>query len=314
MAGIAHTVPAAWPAAKPGRFAEHIRSSGPEGCRLALLGLPDDTGVRLNFGRQGAAAGPAAFRAALAAFGTSFDGAQQQQLDEPVFDAGDVLPASGDGESALLETHARAEAAARQLHDLGLLVVCVGGGHDLSLPTLSAYAKHFGSGLGGINVDAHLDVRERVGSGMPFRRLIEGGFLVPERFVELGLNRFANERADFEWLLGRGAELVLVEQVLREGARAKERWARALAGGAGFLSIDLDGLDAAVAPGVSAKNPLGLRVEHAAELAESAGARAEVRHFDLMELCPAHDVDGRTARVAAYLFLCFVAGLRQRPA
>lgn len=286
----------------------------PDGCRLALLGLPDDTGVRLNFGRPGAQAGPAAFRAALAGFGTRFDLARGRDLDALLFDAGDVEPAAGNDPAALLETHARVETAARQLHELGMVVIGVGGGHDLSLPTLTACSKHAGAALGGINVDAHLDVRERLGSGMPFRRLIEGGFLDPRRFIELGLNRFANERADVEWLQGRGAELVLVDEVLAAGLQAPMRLSRALAGGLGFLSIDLDGLDAAVAPGVSAKNPLGLRIEHAAELAETAGARTEVRHFDLMELCPAHDIDGRTARVAAYLLLSFVAGFVRRPA
>jgi formiminoglutamase len=310
---IAHTFPGTWPGSSPNRYAARVRVA-PDGCRLALLGLPDDTGVRLNFGRPGAQAGPTALRAALAGFGTSFDLAQGRELDVPLFDAGDVEPAAGDDVAALLETHARVETAARQLHELGMVVIGVGGGHDLSLPTLSACAKHVGGALGGINVDAHLDVRERIGSGMPFRRLIEGGFLDPRRFVELGLNRFANERADVEWLQSRGAELVLVDAVLTSGLQAPARLSRALAGGLGFLSIDLDGLDGAIAPGVSAKNPLGLRVEHVAELAEAAGARPEVRHFDLMELCPAHDVDGRTARVAAYLLLSFVAGFLRRPA
>lgn len=294
-----------------GRFAAQIRSS-PEGCRAALLGLPDDTGVKLNFGRPGAKAGPAAFRAALSGFGAAFDAAHQQPLDVPVFDAGDVEPAAGDDAAALLETHARVEAAARRLHDLGLVVVGIGGGHDLSLPALTACARHAGKPLGGINFDAHLDVRERVGSGMPFRRLIEGGWLEPQRFVELGLNRFANEQQDVAWARARGAELVLADHVLAHGLDVEARLGRVLSGGAGFVSIDLDGLDGSVAPGVSAKNPFGLGVVHAAELAEAAGARAEVRHFDLMELCPAHDVDGRTARVAAYLLLCFVAGFARR--
>jgi formiminoglutamase len=79
------------------------------------------------------------------------------------------------------------------------------------------------------------------------------------------------------------------------------------------LSIDLDGIDAAQAPGVSARNPLGLGVAHAAELAEAAGLRREIKHFDVMELCPAHDTDERTAHVAAYLFLSFMAGYARRP-
>lgn len=310
---VIHTQPAVWSEPRPKRFAANIRQE-PEGCRLALLGLPDDLGVRLNYGRVGAKAGPAAFRAALSGFGASFDAAERRSLDTLVFDAGDVIPAEGDDEAALLQTHLRVEDATRQLHELGLLVVGIGGGHDLSLPTIRAGSRHVGAALGGINVDAHLDVRQRVGSGMPFRRLIEDDCLRASAFCEVGLNRFANERADFEWLAAQGAELVLIDEVLRSGMQSEARLARATASGAAFVSIDLDGLDSSVAPGVSAKNPLGLRVEHVAELAEAAGAHSRVRHFDLMELCPAHDVDGRTARVAAYLFLCFVAGFSRRPA
>lgn len=310
---LAHTSPGNWPPLRAGKFAARVKTDSTDGCGLALLGLPDDTGIKLNFGRPGAQAGPTAFRSALASFGTSFDAAQHRSLATLVFDAGDVQPAPGEDEAALWETHARVEAAARELHERGMVVVGVGGGHDLSLPTISACAKHAGRALGGINIDAHLDVRERVGSGMPFRRLIEGGHIDPQRFAELGLNRFANEQSDFEWLQAQGAELVLVDSVLRDGVQSAQRWVRLLEAGPGFLSIDLDGLDAGVAPGVSAKNPLGLRVEHAAELAEAAGALPGIRHFDVMELCPAHDVDGRTARVAAYLFLTFVAGFLRRP-
>ena len=75
----------------------------------------------------------------------------------------------------------------------------------------------------------------------------------------------------------------------------------------------LDALDQSVAPGVSAPNPLGLSLREAARLAEAAGARPAVQHFDLMELNPSADVGGRTARVAAALFLHFIAGFCQRP-
>lgn len=311
---IAHTKPAPWPTPRPGRFVANVRTHSPVGCQVALLGLPDDTGVRLNFGRPGAKAGPSAFRTALSGFGMSFDTLRRQGLRTLVFDAGDVEPAEGNDEDALLETHRRVEAAARELHERGLVVVGIGGGQDLSLATIAAYSKHAGGrALGGINLDAHMDVRDRAGSGMPFRRLIELGAVDARSFVELGLGRFSNERDDFDWLQQRGSELVFADTMLAEGFRSEAYFNRALASGSGFMSIDLDVIDAAYAPGVSAPNPLGLSVRHVAELAETAGLRREVRHFDLMELCPPHDVEERTARAAAYLFLAFMTGYAQRP-
>jgi formiminoglutamase len=312
MPRVVHTRPGVWPAVKPGRFAAHIQREHSEGCRVALLGLPDDTGVRLNGGRPGAAAGPAAFRAALAAFGVSHDGATGASLDIGVYDAGDVEPAAGTGEDALFEMHARVEAAAAELHARGLTPVGIGGGHDLSLPAIAAFARAARRPLGGVNVDAHLDVRARVGSGMPFRRLIEQGHLDARRFVEVGLGRFSNDAGDLAWLRERGATLSGVEDALDRRPGAQALLEIALGGGTGFVSIDLDVLDSSAAPGVSAHNPLGLGVRHAAEFAESAGADARVGHFDLMELAPAYDLGGRTARAAAYLFLAFIAGFARR--
>jgi len=317
---IPFTRPAEWPPIRPGRFAETIRRGGePAPGAVALIGLPDDLGVRLNGGRPGAAEGPRAFRAALAAFGTTWDLGASAPLAVDVIDAGDVEPAAGDGEAALLETHAHVEAAVATLHEAGCVTVGIGGGHDLTLPSVTAAARRYGQALGGVNLDAHLDVRERVGSGMPFRRLITGGFLDPRAFVELGLGRFANDRGDVEWLSAQRAWLLTVEQAAEH--TPGQVLERALAGpGLGFVSIDLDGIDAASAPGVSALNPMGLGVRDACRLAEAAGRDPRVVHFDIMELSPPHDQHGRTARVAALLFLTFIAGLagpagrRERPA
>ena len=79
-----------------------------------------------------------------------------------------------------------------------------------------------------------------------------------------------------------------------------------------FVSFDLDVLDAAHAPGVSALNPAGWNVREAEAWVRACGADPRVRCFDLMELNPAHDPDGRTARVAAHLFLSFLQGFAQR--
>jgi formiminoglutamase len=321
-APIPFTRPAEWPARPPGRFAARIdlaadtdpSATSDDVYPIALLGLPDDTGVRLNGGRSGAAQGPRAFRAALARFGATWDLQAGQPLDVRILDAGDVEPAAGDDHAALLETHARVEAAARALHQQGCVTVAIGGGHDLALPCIAAFARHQGRAVGGINLDAHLDVRERVGSGMPFRRLITGGHLDPRAFVELGLGRFANDRADVEWARAQGARLIAAPAVDTAPAPLAAFLAHALGPGAGFVSIDLDAIDAAYAPGVSAPSPLGLGVHHASALAEAAGGDPRVGHFDIMELCPPHDPDGRTARVAALLFLSFVAGWRARAA
>lgn len=310
-----HVRPAHWPPARPDRYASTIRADAPDGCRIALLGLPDDLGVRLNAGRPGAAQGPAAFRAALASYGALHDLDRQDDLEMRVFDAGDVVPAEGDDERALRETHDRAASAAAWLHAQGFeAVVCIGGGHDLTFPTVRALAQRAGS-VGGVNVDPHLDVRETAGSGMPYRALIDAGHLDPVRFVEFGAGRFANSGEHVRWLRERGAAIVPDTKARTLDAAVHVAFERAFPAGrtdTGFISIDLDCLDASSAPGVSALNPMGLRVEKVCAIAQRAGEHPAVRHFDIMELSPPNDVGGRTARIAALIFLHFVSGLDER--
>jgi formiminoglutamase len=288
---------------------------------VALLGLPDDLGVTLNHGRAGARAGPGAFRAALGKYGCAWDAVAGRELSAVVWDAGDVTPAGGESEESLHETHRRVTEAAGTLHRAGLTVVCVGGGHDLTFGAVRAFSKHVGGAIGGANVDPHLDVRATVGSGMAFRSLIEAGAVEAKRFTTLGVGRFANTREHSEWLRARGGTIVPVDAVKSEAAFRMTVALQHAAGGLSlasqaaapvFVSFDLDSLDAAHAPGVSAPNPQGLTPQEAAAIAEAAGRDSNVRHFDLMELNPAHDEQGRTARVAALLFLSFLAGFEAR--
>ncbi|MCB9847709.1 MAG: formimidoylglutamase [Phycisphaeraceae bacterium] len=311
---IPHTMAPVWPAISADRLAQTIlNGDGAEG-DVALIGLPDETGVRLNHGRPGAAQGPAAFRAALARYGTTFDAAHRTPLTVRIVDAGDVEPAPGDDAAALQETHDRITQALSAIHDRGMIPVCIGGGHDLTFPSVRALAQRVGGPVGGVNLDAHLDVRETVGSGMPFRRLIEGGFLDASRHVTLGVGRFANSREHVEWLTQRGGILVTADEALTRPDAVSFSLGAAMRLGAGFVSIDLDGIDSSQAPGVSSPNPLGLTAMHANQLASLAGRHPAVRHLDLMELSPPNDVDGRTARLAAQLFLSFTAGVQERGA
>lgn len=301
---------------RPDRFASGVRTDNPEGCRVALLGLPDDLGVRLNNGRPGAKEGPTALRRALASFGASYDFQRSEPLGVGVYDAGDIVPAPGGDEHALHETHDRVTGALRDLHEMGLVTVCVGGGHDLTFPAVRALSHHAGMPVGGINIDPHLDVRETVGSGMPYRAAIEGGFLDPQRFVEFGVGRFSNSREHIEYLRARSAALIGVEKARDFKAAVPVAFDRAFPAGKsepGFVSLDLDAIDASAAPGVSAVNPDGLSVDRVLKVVERAGEHPAVKHFDIMELSPPNDSADRTARVAALCLLTFLAGFAERP-
>ncbi|MBX3316591.1 MAG: formimidoylglutamase [Phycisphaeraceae bacterium] len=278
------------------RFASGVRAS-PEGCRVALIGLPDDLGVRMNGGRPGASEGPTAFRSALARYG----------VREPsgwvwpgVYDAGDVVPAGGDSPDALAETHGRVTLAVEAALDMGLFPIGVGGGHDLTFAFVRPVAIRY-PGLVGYYMDAHLDVRDSIGSGMPFRRLIEECGVQSLRLV--GMNPMANASEHLEYFSEKRGRLMDCAEF---EASAREEPLNA------FASLDLDVIDGAHAPGVSAVHPCGMVPRDIERLVETLGRSRRIRCFDIMELNPRFDHDGRTARLAAHLFLVFMRGLAER--
>jgi formimidoylglutamase len=288
---IPHTSSPIWPGElSQGRFASTIRTDTSEGCAVAILGLPDDLGVKMNHGRTGAAGGPKAFRTALARYGAADSAAGTLPR---VFDAGDVI-ATG----SLEKTHERITEAVRGLLERGLFPVAIGGGHDLTFPFVRAVAAKFPK-LSGLYFDAHLDVRETAGSGMAFRKLAQDCALSALHLH--GFRPLVNSREHLAWFKAHGGK------IHPDGAKVAVPAAKNL-----FVSFDLDVLDAAHAPGVSATNPAGWTVREAEEWVFACGASNRVRCFDLMELNPIFDVDGRTARVAAHLFLSFLRGFADR--
>lgn len=272
------------------KFASLIRSD-PDGCNIALIGLPDDTGVALNNGRPGAKDGPAAFRAALAGMGVS----KPAEWDWPtVFDAGnvDVIPGN------IHATHDRVTEAVESILDLNLFPIAIGGGHDLTFPFVRAVANKFGP-MNGVYFDPHLDVRETDGSGMPFRKLIETNAANSLRIH--GFDPMSNSREHVEWFQAHGGRIDTT-------SRSTDPWPKVDT----FVSLDLDTFDASFAPGVSALNPCGTNPTAMSQWIQSAGSNPDVRCFDIMELSPPNDHCNRTARLAALMFLTFLRGFSER--
>lgn len=289
---IPHVHPGVWPdPLSPARFAATIARTRPEGCAIALLGLPDDTGIRMNAGRPGAALGPSALRAALARYGS----AEPAGFSWPrVYDAGDVVPVPGD----LHATHQRVTDATSALLDAGLFPIAIGGGHDLTFPFVRAVSLHLAQPVVALYFDAHLDVRAEPGSGMPFRSLVDAGHA--SELHAQGLDRFANSRHHLDWFLQHNGHV---------GAFGRNA---AWPPGHLCVSLDLDVIDQAHAPGVSATNPNGWSPMLAEQWCAAAGRCPRVRCFDIMELSPPHDPDARTARLAARLLLAFLHAFTER--
>jgi formiminoglutamase len=290
---------------------------------LALAGFACDAGVVRNHGRAGAAEGPAALRGALANLAWHRAG--------PAWDAGEVACA-GD---ALEEAQAELGALVARLLAAGQLPVVLGGGHEVAYASFLGLAAHLSSAAAGrsahepgpdpgpeprsarssprppsigvVNVDAHLDLRagQRSTSGTPFRQIAEAcaarGWAF--HYLCLGVDRDANTGALLDAASRLGAAWV-ADRDLQGGdlAPARARLLELLASvDRVHLSLDLDALPAADAPGVSAPATRGVPPWVVETLVGEVVASGKLAVADVAELCPRLDVDGRTARLAARL-------------
>ncbi|MDP3815509.1 formimidoylglutamase [Pseudomonas sp.] len=271
---------------------------------VALLGFASDEGVCRNHGRVGAANGPLAMRKALANLAWHRQG--------PAYDAGDVLCADGD----LASAQARLGQNVCALLDAGHLPIVLGGGHEMAFGSWLGIAEHLtgcsskmaAPRIGIINFDAHFDLRDPAhahSSGTPFAQIAEQCAARGWPFVYacLGVSRASNTRALFQ----RAAELnVLVREDREIRETSLERLGAELqafiAGcDAIYLTIDIDVLPACEAPGVSAPAARGVPLALLEPLLETVRDSGKLRLADLAELNPSHDIDSRTARVAARL-------------
>jgi agmatinase len=252
--------------------------------RVALLGVPWDE--HSSFLR-GAALAPPAIRAALRSPSTNLSTESGLDLEtDPRFgDAGDLEIPPG---AAALEAIERG--AARVL-DSGARVLALGGDHAITYPLLRAQAaRHPGFTL--VHLDAHPDLYDafegdRLSHACPFARILEERLV--RRLVQVGIRTLnAHQRAQTERF---GVERIEMKD-----------WRPDLvveADGPIYVSIDLDVLDPAFAPGVSHPEPGGLSTRDVIGLVQRL--RGPVVGADVVELNPTRDPDGLTARVAAKL-------------
>ena len=272
---------------------------------VTLVGFPVDEGVRRNKGRPGAAAGPGALRAALASLPV---------LEEPpLFDAGDVA-CEGEGLEEAQERLAGAVAGIVRNRNRALVL---GGGHEVAWGTFQGIVR---AGIDPcrllvVNFDAHFDLRvsAAANSGTPFRQMQElcAADGAPFNYRIFGISRFANTRALFERADRIGARYWLDEDL--QSPSGLEAAQQALADdlakcAAVYVTVCLDVLPGACAPGVSVPAALGVPLAHVEALIGRILASGRLVAADVAELNPELDRDGLTAKVAARLMARMARG------
>ena len=288
-------------------------AAGLEGADVAVLGAPFDDGVS---NRPGARYGPRAIRAADdgGRYGRPHMTLGVDPLEVlSVVDYGDVeaTPAN------LARSHEQLAIRLREILAAGAMPLVLGGDHSLSLPTLSVLAEEFGpDGYAVLQLDTHADTASelygvRVSHGTPFRVAVEEGALLGSNIVQVGLRGTWPGPEDFEWMRGQGFRWYTMDEIAERGVNSVVREAVAAVRAAApraYLTVDIDVLDPAFAPGTGTPEPGGLTTRELLLAVRHAAGELSLCAADVVEVCPPYDQAGITALAAERVALEILAG------
>ena len=255
-----------------------------EGVDVAIVGAPMDD---LVSDRPGTRFGPRAIRAASSPSGPELGTGVDAIAELRVVDFGDapVLPADP------TRSHAAIEATVAQVLAAGATPVIIGGDHSISEPDVRACAAAYGP-VGLVHFDTHADTGTEVSGvelshGTIMRRLIEAGHVDPQRYAQVGLRGYWPGDAEFAWQAERGITSLFMHHVRDLGIKEVVRRAvEAVGDGPVFLSVDIDVLDPAFAPGTGTPEPGGMTTADLLWAVREVAVQLEVVGADMVEVIP----------------------------
>jgi len=285
---------------------------------VIILGAPIDSGTSH---RSGAKFGPQAIR------GGDYlphDGERPHLAlrtdglkDLKVYDAGDLLMPGGDL-VASLEVLAK---ATEQISRAGIIPVILGGGRIITTTDIAGIAKHRGLGkVSMIHFDAHADtgadqMGALVGHGTPMRRLIDGGFVRGDRFLQLGLRGYWPDNETLNWMRDQGMRSYEMTEIHHRGLGPvlDESFATLTNECDGvFLSVDIDVVDPGMAPGTGTPEPGGMTSRELLEAVRRICLELPVVGIDIVEVAPAFDSADITAILANRVVLEALSAIAKR--
>lgn len=259
---------------------------------VAVIGIPLDENSSYL---QGAAQAPAKIREAYNSPSSNYCAENGIDLSQSSRwkDLGDLsLPA---GAPAIQEIMKKVSAAL-QLHNR---VLCLGGDHSVSYPVVKAVAGKY-PGLNILHLDAHSDLYDdfegnRYSHACPFARIMEEG--LAKRLVQVGIRTLNPHQRKQAKKFG----VEIIEMKNRTDSRQFSF------DGPVYISLDMDVLDPAFAPGVSHHEPGGLTTRQVISIIQQV--QGNIVGADIVELNPVRDINGMTAMVAAKFFKELLARL-----
>ncbi|MFT7671740.1 MAG: agmatinase [Gammaproteobacteria bacterium] len=282
-------------------------------CDVAILGIPFDSGTSY---RPGARFGPQAIRQASRHLRTNFHPAYDtepfKQLQ--VADAGDVACNPYNIEEAIQQI----EAAADDLHSKSDAIVSLGGDHTIAVPLLRSINKKFGC-VALVHFDAHLDTWDTYFGapythGTPFRRAAEEGLFLDDASMHVGIRGPLYSREDLKNDEEFGFKIVHCDELQNHGVDHVVKRIRDRVGDNPlYLSIDIDVLDPAHAPGTGTPEIAGLTSRELVNIIRGLKGLNLVG-ADIVEVAPAYDHAEITSLAAATIAFEMINLIATRPA
>ncbi|MEO3875086.1 agmatinase [Nonomuraea sp. B12E4] len=297
--------------AGPATFARLPRLDQVERADVAVVGVPFDTGVSY---RPGARFGPAAVREASRLLRPYHPGLDVSPFERAqVVDAGDIVANPFDIGAAI-------EAVEAAAGGIDARLVSIGGDHTIALPLLRAVARRHGP-VALVHFDAHLDTWDtyfgaEYTHGTPFRRAVEEGILDTEALSHVGIRGPLYGKRDLEDDRRLGFGILTAADVLRRGVDEVIDVLRQRVGDRPvYVSVDIDVLDPAHAPGTGTPEAGGLTSRELLEILRGL-AGCDLVGADVVEVAPAYDhaeVTSVAASHVAYDLVSLLALGERRP-
>lgn len=274
--------------------------------KFGLVGLPLS---KSSISHSGASLAPGAIRSSLASF-TTYSNELGKNLTDDILDFGDVLMHPTD----IVESQRRITAEVEDVLSSSTVDnwFFLGGDHGITYSTVKAVATQ-GKKIGIIQFDAHHDLRNTEDggptNGTPFRRLLEGNVIEGKQISQIGIRDFMNAKNYDDYAKEHGIKLYTMKDVEKLGileVMEAELLRLAKFVDCIYLSVDMDVLDQAFAPGCPAIGPGGMDSAALINSIELAARHEKVNMMDIVEIDPTLDFRNMTSRIAAYLLLTFM--------
>jgi agmatinase len=191
-------------------------------------------------------------------------------------------------------------------------IIALGGDHSISLPLLRAHASKYGE-LAVIHFDSHPDTWDQefegqpYSHGTPYRRAIEEKLINTDAYIQVGIRGPISGSADITDAEEMGVKILTIEKVFELGIPSTIDEIRATIGDHPvYVSLDIDSVDPAFAPGTGTPEVGGLTSFQILQLVRGLQG-LNIVGFDLVEVSPPYDHGEITSILAANLAFEFVS-------